>query len=163
VLDVFAGSAIELHIEIKTDADGRRYPGLEQRLVDVIADRRQQESAILTCFMPRALEIVREIAPRQRGAGLDQPALGRGAGEPGAALDRLLAIDGCLIAVEKGLLADRFDDCLARIGADRLGAWVTNEPDDLAFWLARPIRQITHRSARPRPAGAQRLAELHSD
>src|SRR6185503_5087254 len=44
VLDVFAGSAIELHIEIKTDANGRPYPGLEQRLVDVIADRKQQES-----------------------------------------------------------------------------------------------------------------------
>src|SRR3954468_3153993 len=26
VLDVFAGSAVELHIEIKTDANGRRYP-----------------------------------------------------------------------------------------------------------------------------------------
>src|SRR4051812_46935543 len=52
VLDVFAGSAIELHIEIKTDAEGRRYPGLEQRLVDVIRARRLEETAILTCFVP---------------------------------------------------------------------------------------------------------------
>src|SRR6185295_2509182 len=37
VLDVFTGSDIELHIEIKTDASGKLYPGLEKRLVDVIA------------------------------------------------------------------------------------------------------------------------------
>ena len=29
------------------------------------------------------------------------------------------------------------------LGADRLGAWVPNEPDDIAFWLSQPIRRIT--------------------
>ena len=55
---------IELHIEIKTDAIGRPYPGLEQRLVDVIRARKLEETAILTCFAPKALEIVRQISPR---------------------------------------------------------------------------------------------------
>jgi glycerophosphoryl diester phosphodiesterase len=59
------------------------------------------------------------------------------------ALDRFTAIDGCLVAVEKGLLAKQLDLCLQRIGRDRLGAWVPNEPDDIAFWLAQPVRQIT--------------------
>jgi glycerophosphoryl diester phosphodiesterase len=59
------------------------------------------------------------------------------------ALDRFMAIDGCLVAVEKSLLAAHLDLCLQRLGGERLGAWVPNEPDDIAFWLAQPVRQIT--------------------
>ncbi len=143
VLDVFAGSGMELHIEIKTDADGKLYPGLERQLLDVIAQRGLEDSAILTCFNTRALEIVRGIAPRQRVlASVNQRSADAMGGLP-AALDRLDAIDGCLVAVEKGLLAGNLDFCLQRLGRDRLGAWVPNEPADIAAWLTRPVRQIT--------------------
>ena len=143
VLDIFAGTAIELHVEIKTDSLGRAYPGLEQRLLDLIARRGLERQALLTCFVPEILETVRRLAPRQRVlASLDR----RSAELMGGlvpALDRFAAIDGCLLAVEKGLLADSLDLCLERIGGDRLGAWVPNEACDIAAWLARPIRQIT--------------------
>ena len=59
-----------------------------------------------------------------------------------AALDRFAAIGGCMVAVEKGLLADSLDLCLRRVGAI-MGAWVPNEADDIAQWLARPIRSVT--------------------
>lgn len=165
VLDVFAGSGIELHIEIKTDANDRRYPGLEQRLIDVIGGRKLEETAILTCFAPKALEIVRGIAPRQRVLASVNQRSADALGGLAATLDRLTAIDGCLIAVEKGLLAEQLDLCVQRIGRDRLGAWVTNEAEDIAAWLARPVRQIT--TDRPDIALQQRhrllQAELHSD
>ncbi|HTE82897.1 MAG TPA: glycerophosphodiester phosphodiesterase family protein [Reyranella sp.] len=164
VLDVFAGSAIELHIEIKTDADGKLYRGLEQRLVDVIAQRKLQDTAILTCFVPKALEVVREIAPHQRVlASVNQRSVDE-MGGLAAALDRFTALDGCMVAVEKGLLADNLDYCLERLGRERLGAWVTNEPADIADWLVRPIRQIT--TDRPDLALEQRRALsrlLHND
>ena len=143
VLDVFAGSSIELHIEIKADIDGRLYPGLEQRLVDVIGRRKLQDRAILTCFVPKALEIVRAIAPTQRVlASLNQ----RSADAMGGldkALDRFVALEGCLVAVEKSLLAEKLDYCLDRLGPERLGVWVPNEVADLALWLTKPIRQLT--------------------
>ncbi len=164
VLDVFAGGDIELHIEIKTDADGRRYPGLEQRLIDIIAERGLQDRAILTCFAPEALEIVRAIAPRQRVLASINQRSAEVLGGVAAALDRLTAIAGCLIAVEKGLLAETLELCLERVGGERLGAWVANDADDLAFWLRQPIRQIT--TDRPDTALQQRRllqAELHSD
>jgi glycerophosphoryl diester phosphodiesterase len=164
VLDVFAGSTIELHIEIKTDADGRRYPGLEQRLVDVIAQRKLQDTAILTCFAPKALEIVREIAPWPCVLASVNQRSADAMGGLAAALDRFTAIDGCLVAVEKGLLAENLDFCLERIGRERLGAWVPNEPADIAAWLARPVRQIT--TDRPDLALEQRRLlsrSLHSD
>ena len=142
-LDVFAGTVIELHIEIKTSAGGRLYDGLERRLLDLIARRGLQDRAILTCFVPKALETVRRLSPRQRIlASVDRRAAEEGGGLA-ATLDRLVAIDSCLVAVEKDLLAETFDLCLSRLGSDRLGVWVLNEPDELAAWLARPIRQIT--------------------
>jgi glycerophosphoryl diester phosphodiesterase len=143
VLDIFAGSAIEMHIEIKTDLLGRAYPGLERRLIDIIARRGLERQAILTCFVPEILETVRRLAPRQRVlASLDR----RSAeimGGLAPALDRFTAIEDCLLAVEKGLLIDSLDFCIERLGSDRLGAWVPNEPEDIAAWLSQPIRQIT--------------------
>jgi glycerophosphoryl diester phosphodiesterase len=143
VLEVFGGTAIELHIEIKTDANGRLYPGLEHRLVDLVTRRCLLDRAILTCFAPKALETIRRLSAHQRLlASVNQRSAEAMGGLP-AALDRFGAIDGCLVAVEKGLLADNFGLCLDRVGAEKLGAWVPNEPEDIAAWLARPIRQIT--------------------
>jgi glycerophosphoryl diester phosphodiesterase len=143
VLDVFAGSGMELHIEIKTDAMGRPYPDLERRVLDLLERRGMRAAAVLTCFVPQVLESVRRLSPAQRVlASLDR----RSAEMLGGltlALDRLTAIDGCLVAVEKGLLAQSFDLCLRRLGPDRLGVWVPNEPAELAAWLSRPLRQIT--------------------
>ena len=66
VLDVYAGTPIELHVEIKTDALGRPYEGLEKRLLDVIARRKLAQQAIVTSFVPEILETVRRLSPQQR-------------------------------------------------------------------------------------------------
>jgi glycerophosphoryl diester phosphodiesterase len=143
VLDIYAGTSIELHIEVKTDALGRPYEGLEKRLLDVIAGRKLAQRAIVTSFVPEILETVRRLSPNQRVLGsLDRRSAEIFGGLP-AALDRFAGIGNCMIAVEKGLLADSLELCLRRVGGDLLGAWVPNEADDIAQWLARPIRQIT--------------------
>jgi glycerophosphoryl diester phosphodiesterase len=143
VLDVYAGTPIELHIEIKTDALGRPYEGLEKRLLDVIGRRRLEQQAIVTSFVPEILETVRRLSPQQRVLGsLDRRSAELFGGLP-AALDRFAVIGNCMIAVEKGLLSDSLELCLRRVGGEFLGAWVPNEADDIAQWLARPIRQIT--------------------
>ena len=143
VLDVYAGTPIELHIEIKTDALGRPYEGLEKRLLDVIGRRRLEQQAIVTSFVPEILETVRRLSPPQRVlASLDRRSAELFGGLP-TALDRFAIIGNCMVAVEKGLLADSFELCLHRVGGEFLGAWVPNDADDIAQWLARPIRQIT--------------------
>ena len=143
VLDVYVGTSIELHIEIKTDALGRPYDGLEKRLLDVIAGRELERQVIVTSFVPEILETVRRLAPEQRVlASLDRRSAELFGGLP-AALDRFAVIGNCMVAVEKGLLADSLDLCLRRVGGEFLGAWVPNEADDISQWLARPIRQIT--------------------
>jgi glycerophosphoryl diester phosphodiesterase len=143
VLDVYAGTPIELHVEIKTDALGRAYEGLEKRLLDVIGGRKLEQQAIITSFVPEILETVRRLAPQQRVlASLDRRSAELFGGLP-AALDRFAVIGNCMVAVEKGLLAESFELCLRQVGGEFLGAWVPNDADDMARWLARPIRQIT--------------------
>src|SRR5205085_10600461 len=66
VLDTFRDTSIELHIEIKTDAVGNAYPGLEQRLVDVVRRRGLEQRAVLTCFVPEVVERVRRHWPQAR-------------------------------------------------------------------------------------------------
>jgi glycerophosphoryl diester phosphodiesterase len=164
VLDIFAGSGMELHVEIKTDAFGRPYPDLERRLIDLLARRRMQNDAVLTCFVPQVLENVRQLSSRQRVlASLDRRSAEMLGGlEP--ALERLMAIEDCMVAVEKGLLAESFDLCRERLGSERLGVWVPNDASELAQWLSRPLRQLT--TDRPDIALQQReraRASLHSD
>lgn len=164
VLDIFAGSRMELHVEIKTDVLGRPYPDIERRLIDVFAQRRIQNDTVLTCFVPQVLENVRRLSPRQRVlASLDRRSAEMLGGlEP--ALERLVAIEDCMVAVEKGLLTQSFDLCRKRLGSERLGVWVPNDASELAQWLSRPVRQLT--TDRPDIALQQReqiLASLHSD
>ena len=143
VLDIFTGSAMELQIEIKTDAAGRPYPGLERRLIALLDRRGVRDEAVLTCFVPQVLQNVRRLRPAQRVlASLDRRSAEM-LGGLDLALDRLTAIEGCMVAVEKELLAQSFDLCLQRLGPDRLGVWVPNEARELAVWLSRPLRQIT--------------------
>jgi glycerophosphoryl diester phosphodiesterase len=143
VLDVFAGTPIELQIEIKTDALGSAYLGLEAKLIELIARRGLGERTILTSFVPGILETVRRLDPGQRLlASLDRRS-SEMMGGLAPALDRFAAIGGCMVAVEKSLLAASLDFCVERLGSERLGAWVTNEIDEIAAWMAKPIRQIT--------------------
>lgn len=143
VLDVFIDSPLELHIEIKTDAFGNPYPGIEGRLVDAVKRRRLERRAVLTCFVPGAIETVRRLCPQARVlVSLDRRSAEM-MGGISPALDRLAAIPDCIVAVEKSLLTLTLPLALKVLGRERLGAWVTNEPQEIAYWLAQPVRQIT--------------------
>ncbi|MCK1427165.1 glycerophosphodiester phosphodiesterase family protein [Bradyrhizobium sp. 87] len=143
VLDVFSETTLELHIEIKTDALGNPYSGLEARLVDQIKRRGLERRAVITCFVPGVIETVRRLWSEARVlVSLDRRSAEMMGGiEP--ALAQLSAIPGCIVAVEKSLLGLALPLALKMLGSERLGAWVTNEPEDIAYWLAQPVRQIT--------------------
>lgn len=143
VLDVYQGSGLELHIEIKTDARGNAYPGLEQKLIDVIRRRRLEPHAVLTCFAPDVLDRVHTLAP---DIGLLASFDRRSAELLGGierTLDHFLAIPDLKLAVEKSLLTLTQPLCLERAGKERLAAWVPNTAEDLTHWLGQPIRAIT--------------------
>ncbi|MEZ2145038.1 glycerophosphodiester phosphodiesterase family protein [Bradyrhizobium sp. DN5] len=143
VLDVFVETTLELHIEIKTDALGNPYSGLEARLIDDIRRRGLERRAVITCFVPGVIETVRRLWPEARVlASLDRRSAEM-MGGIASALAQFAAIPGCIVAVEKSLLGLTLPLALKVLGSERLGAWVTNEPEDIAYWLAQPVRQIT--------------------
>ncbi|MBX3499398.1 MAG: glycerophosphodiester phosphodiesterase [Alphaproteobacteria bacterium] len=143
VLDIHQDSDLELHIEIKTDARGNAYHGLEQRLIDVVRRRRLEAHAVLTCFAPGVLERAHAIAPDIRLLASFDRRSAELLGGIERTLDRFLAIPGLMLAVEKSLLSLTQPLCLDRAGSERLAAWVPNSPEDLAYWLTQPIRAVT--------------------
>ncbi|MBR0751011.1 glycerophosphodiester phosphodiesterase [Bradyrhizobium jicamae] len=143
VLDVFADTALELHIEIKTDALGNAYQGLEAKLIEEIKRRGLERRAIITCFVPEVIETVRRLAPDARVlTSLDRRSAEM-MGGIAPALERLAKIRDCIVAIEKTLLTPALPLALGILGTARLGAWVTNTPEDISYWLAQPVRQIT--------------------
>jgi glycerophosphoryl diester phosphodiesterase len=158
VLTVLRDSSLELHIEIKTDPMGNPYRGFEEKVIRTVDRLALQDHTILTCFVPEVLETVRSLRPDMGVlASLDRRSAER-MGGVAQALARLDAIPGCLVAVEKALLTETLELCMATLGGDRLGAWVPNEEADLSHWLQQPIRQIT--SDRPDLALEIRYARL---
>ncbi|MBR0830244.1 glycerophosphodiester phosphodiesterase [Bradyrhizobium manausense] len=143
VLDVFSETTLELHIEIKTDALGNPYSSLEARLIDEIKRRGLERRAVITCFVPGVIATVRRLWPEARVlASLDRRSAEM-MGGIACALAQFAAIPGCIVAVEKSLLALTLPLALQMLGSERLGAWVINEPEDITYWLAQPVRQIT--------------------
>jgi glycerophosphoryl diester phosphodiesterase len=143
VLELFSDASLELHIEIKTDAFGNPYPGIERRLLDAVKRRGLERRAVLTCFVPGAIETVQRLCPEARVlVSLDRRSVEM-MGGISPALDRVAAIPACIVAVEKSLLSLTLPLALKALGRERLGVWVPNEQKDIAHWLAQPVRQIT--------------------
>jgi glycerophosphoryl diester phosphodiesterase len=143
VLDVLGPAEVELHVEIKTDALGNPYPGLEAKVIAALQQRDLLGRSIVTCFVPDVLKKVRRLAPEVRVlASLDRRSAEM-MGGISRALAKLATIPGALLAVEKSLLKLCLPACLASFGAERLGVWVPNDKDELDEWSTAPIRSIT--------------------
>ncbi len=143
VLEVFSGSSLELHIELKTDGVGNAYQGMEAKVLKAVARHGLQQRSILTCFMLEVLETVRSLEPTAPVlASVDRRSVEMMGGLE-RALGRLEAIPGLYVAVEKSLLVHSMEPFSKRFGPDRIGAWVPNDEADLTYWLNQSIRQIT--------------------
>ncbi len=161
VLDVLVPAGMELHIELKTDADAKPYDDLEDLVMAVVEKRGIAEQSILTCFAPQVLERIAKRWPKIRLLASLNRAWADKFGGIDAALERFAAIPNCLLAVEKTLLKDEYAKCIKRIGGEMLGVWVPNEPADIAYWIDKPIRQMT--TDRPDLAlAARRQIGVHS-
>ncbi|WP_374441251.1 glycerophosphodiester phosphodiesterase family protein [Stella sp.] len=143
VLEVFRPTGYEIQLEIKTDALGRPYAGLEQKCIDIARRLGLIERTLFTSFAPEVLERIRAIDPKAGLlASVDRRSaeMMRGAGPM---LDRFLALEGCHIAVERNLMMTDPDWFVRRIGSDRVGVWMANTVDEIRHWMGQPIRQIT--------------------
>lgn len=143
VLEVLRDSSLELHIELKTDAVGTAYRGMEAEVLKAVRRYGLEASSILTCFMLEVLETVRSLDESIPVlASVDRRSVEM-LGGLDRAIERLKAIPGLYVAVEKALLVHTLDRFADAFGDERIGAWVPNDESDLRYWLSQPIRQIT--------------------
>ncbi|MGO6985875.1 glycerophosphodiester phosphodiesterase family protein [Rhizobium leguminosarum] len=141
VLAVFKDTSLELHIELKTNADGTPYEGLAAKAAAAVDRLDLAKRSILTSFHSDVLVHIRKVAPHIRTlSSFDS----RSAERLGL-INGLKLLNECsdIIAVEKSLLAAQWEQITELVPVDRLGAWVPNDIGDLEYWLAKPIRQIT--------------------
>lgn len=141
VLAIFAGSGFELHVELKTDAQGVPYPGLEAKAAALIDRFGLAQHSFLTSFSTSVLGTVRQVAPQIRTLSSYHGPAAEKEGVLAGLLTRLAVAD--VVAVEKKLLADYWDLITANVPLERLGAWVPNQQGDLETWLGRGLRQVT--------------------
>lgn len=143
VLEIYAPTNFELHIEIKTDATGTPYAGLEKRALEAVERHRLGDRAVLTCFAPEVVETVKRLSPQMRVlASID-----RRSAEAFGGLEKVIArfsrIPGIVIAVEKSLLRLTQARWLEVFGSERIGVWAPNELEELRYWMKQPLRQLT--------------------
>jgi glycerophosphoryl diester phosphodiesterase len=62
VYDLVQGR-IQINVEIKTDSRGKRYPGIEEKVIEVIERNRAADYTIISSFDFPTLERVRALAP----------------------------------------------------------------------------------------------------
>ncbi|MGO4115881.1 glycerophosphodiester phosphodiesterase family protein [Rhizobium ruizarguesonis] len=141
VLAVFKDTSLELHIELKTNADGTPYEGLAAKAAAAVDHLALAERSILTSFHPDVLVDIRKVAPHIRTLSSFDSKSAERLGLRGGL--KLLNECSDIIAVEKSLLAAQWEQIIEFVPLDRLGAWVPNDISDLEYWLAKPIRQIT--------------------
>jgi glycerophosphoryl diester phosphodiesterase len=142
VLDIFRGTGMELHVELKNTVCGDAYEGLAARTISAIREAGMEDRCVLTGFTPEVLEEVRSLAPdiRRLASMNSQSAVVLGGLLPAV---RRLAEVADIVAVEKSLLVAGWDRITAELPLERLCPWVANTEPELRYWLSKETRQLT--------------------
>lgn len=142
VLALFAGAKpIELHVELKADASGTPYAGLEALTAAAIERHGLAGRSLLTSFNPDVLDECRRVAPAiERLISINDRSAQRLGLVP--TLERVESLVR-VVAVHKDLLASQWDEITAIIPRERICAWVLNERAELEHWLSRGVGFIT--------------------
>jgi glycerophosphoryl diester phosphodiesterase len=141
VLEIFAQTTGELHIELKDDANVEPYPGLVDAVYAEVERYGLLERSFLTSFSLSVLEELRAKYPKARTLNsMHGPNVEREGLIP--ALEKRLALAD-VIAIQNDVLREHWDTITSIVPLSRLGGWVPNTEEDLRYWLTKGLRQIT--------------------
>ncbi|WP_169196769.1 glycerophosphodiester phosphodiesterase family protein [Devosia sp. MC1541] len=141
VLEIFAQTTGELHIELKDDVNGVPYPGLVDAVYAEVERYGLLERSFLTSFSLSVLEELRAKYPKARTLNsMHGPNIEREGLIP--ALEKRLALAD-VIAIQNDVLREHWDTITSIVPLSLLGGWVPNTEEDLRYWLTKGLRQIT--------------------
>ncbi|HSF07105.1 MAG TPA: glycerophosphodiester phosphodiesterase family protein [Methylomirabilota bacterium] len=136
LLDVVRPSRAELLLEIKVDERGRRYPGIEEKVLALLRERALSARTLIMAFEPDTLRRVRELDPAVRTVLL----INRGRVQhervwPAAAVTRAVELGAAAVGFNHRLV-DADVTAAARRAGLVLAAWTVNEEADLSRVIA---------------------------
>lgn len=143
VLDLARGSA-SVQVEIKLDAAGRRYPGIEERVVRTLRESSFIEGATILSFDFPTLQAVKRLEPRLLTCALiSRGYMARiGARGPGAVGEEMAALGVDLVGVEQTWLSQPLYEELRRRGLG-VGVWTVDNPEAMRRFAAMGVDFLT--------------------
>lgn len=137
VLELFAEDpAIELWIELKSDADGRPYPGLAEKVVQAVRAAGLSARSALHSFDPEVVQDLRAIAPEIRRL---QSVHGPSAEAQGGLAAVIARAEGLadILGIHHELFEAEYDLIARTWGVERASVWTINTPELMQSWIAR--------------------------
>jgi glycerophosphoryl diester phosphodiesterase len=130
-----------LLLEVKVDASGARYPGIEERIVGLLDETGLTARTTVMAFEWDTLERVRALVPALRLTAL---LTRRGAERLGGVerAVRLAATKAHDLGIERTLLSAE-TVATARAAGLTIGVWTVNAPDELRAALASGVDYVT--------------------
>jgi glycerophosphoryl diester phosphodiesterase len=143
VIDIFEPTAIDLRLEIKPDAEGVPYPGLETEVVNVLIQRGILARTLISAFNIDTLARFRDVAVAGKGLlWLVSPQTFRQIGGIGSVIEVAKRFDVPEIAPRiQNMNADVV--AAAQDAGLRIGAYAVNEADQIEAMLALGISTFT--------------------
>lgn len=143
VLDLAQSKNVQVEVEIKVDVDNKRYPGIEQKVLDELAMRNMLDRSRILAFEFDTLKQVRAINPCVKTVALMSVDSFRSMGnsEPVAMIDDVASFsDG--ISVNKDLLSAQ----LVEAAHNRklfVGVWAVDTASEMQKFIEMGVDSIT--------------------
>jgi len=140
------GNRTRVSVEIKVDADGNRYPGIEQKVLDVIHRNNAAGFTEVTSFDLDTMALVQSLEPKEQisvpisAAYLKDFGL-KGKGPSDIATD-MLKRKIPSIDVEKTFMTQPMIDALKPAGLE-IGVWVVNDVTEMWKFIDMGVDSIT--------------------
>ena len=131
VLDLAAPTRVGVLPEIKVGADGRRYPGIEEKVLALVSARGLLARTTVQAFAPETIRRVRELAPGVRTMLLVRRArVDREHATPATAVQWTVDVGATDLGIDYRLV-DRSVVDAARKASVRLAVWTVNDEADM--------------------------------
>jgi glycerophosphoryl diester phosphodiesterase len=131
LLEIVAPSRAGLLLEIKVDERGRRYPGIEERVLALLGEHGLARRTLIMAFEPATLRRVRDLDATVRTVLLvERGGVGCERVAPGAAVARAVDLGAAAVGVDHRLI-DVAMAPAARRARLLLAAWTVNAEADL--------------------------------
>ncbi len=144
VLDLARYSFSGLEIEIKVGADGKPYPGIEQKVMDAVASRNMADRVKIMAFEFDTLRRMRAIDPSVQMVALMTTAYFRrmDIGKPEAILDDVAAYGANQIGVDKSYLTPALTNA-AHHRKMLVGVWTVDTENEMQKFMDMGVDSIT--------------------